>query len=240
MEGVGARQDRRDKAEAVPCHEGAAWDAEYERGRYEGEPPLPFVADILSAAREQGLGNAAGLYIGCGNGRNYVPLVAGGLDLTGLDISAAAIAQLAARAPERRARLIHGDLRALPDDATYAIVIGIQVFQHGYRKSAHTHVRAAQARLVPGGLFCVRVNAVGTDLEHAHDVVERDRDGGFTVRYLAGPKRGLEIHFFARSELATLFERHEIVLAPRLVRTRRAPAERGQWSQWEAIYRRPD
>ena len=42
-------------------------------------------------------------------------LVAGGLDLTGLDISAAAIAQLAARIPDRRDLLIHGDLSSLPD-----------------------------------------------------------------------------------------------------------------------------
>ena len=40
--------------------------------------------------------------LGSCNGRNYLPLVAGRLDLTGLDISAAAIAQLADRAPGRR------------------------------------------------------------------------------------------------------------------------------------------
>jgi hypothetical protein len=71
----------------------AAWDAEYAAGRYVGEPPVAFARDILAAARQ------AGLYIGCGNGRNYLPLVVGGLDLTGLDISATAIAQLSARAP---------------------------------------------------------------------------------------------------------------------------------------------
>jgi SAM-dependent methyltransferase len=215
----------------------AAWDAEYAAGRYSCEPPVAFTGDILAAARQAGL--TRGLYIGCGNGRNYLPLVAGGLDLTGVDISASAIAQLAARAPERADRLVCGDLGALPAAAVYPVVIGIQVFQHGDRQTAHAHVRAAQARLASGGLFCVRVNAVGTDLEYAHDVVERDGDGGFTVRYRAGPKRGLEIHFFAASELAALFDGYEIVLAPRLVRLWRVPAERGQWSQWEAIYRRP-
>jgi hypothetical protein len=54
------------------------------------------------------------------------------------------------------------------------------------------------------GLFCVRVNAVGTDLARAHDVIERDNDGGFTVRYQAGPKIGLDIHFFDERELASL------------------------------------
>jgi SAM-dependent methyltransferase len=219
----------------------AAWDAEYRAGRYRDDPPVAFTGDILAAAREAGLTD--GLYIGCGNGRNYLPLVAAGLDLTGLDISAAAIAQLSARAPERRHRLIHGDLGALPPRAKYPLVIGIQVFQHGDRAGAHAHVRAAQDRVAPGGLFCLRVNATQTDIWPEHEVTEHQPDGGRTVRYLAGPKRGLSIHFFTVAELDCLFSRRfEPVLAPRLQRTWRIPAELGQWSQWEAVYRsaRPD
>jgi SAM-dependent methyltransferase len=121
----------------------AAWDAEYAAGRYSCEPPVAFTGDILAAARQAGL--TRGLYIGCGNGRNYLPLVAGGLDLTGVDISAAAIAQLAARAPDRADRLVCGDLGALPAAAAYPVVIGIQVFQHGDRAAAHAHIRARAA-----------------------------------------------------------------------------------------------
>src|SRR5438876_10446942 len=88
----------------------AAWDADYAAGRYSDEPPVAFTRDILQAARQASL--TRGLYIGCGNGRNYLPLVAGGLDLTGLDISAAAIAQLAARVLDRADRLVCGDLGA--------------------------------------------------------------------------------------------------------------------------------
>lgn len=217
----------------------AAWDVEYAAGRYRDEPPLPFVTDILDAAREQRLLGGGGLYVGCGNGRNYLPLVAGGLDLVGLDVSATALAQLLARAPDRRARLIHGDLSALRAGATYSIVVGIQVFQHGDRASAHEHIRAAQRRLAPGGLFCLRVNAVGTDVEHDHDLRERESGDGFTVRYKAGPKAGLDVRFFAEAELAELFGDFVPILAPRLVRTWRVPRTRGQWSQWEAIWRRP-
>jgi hypothetical protein len=56
----------------------AAWDAEYGAGRYRGEPPVALTEDILAAARAFGL--TRGLYVGCGNGRNYLPLVAAGLD----------------------------------------------------------------------------------------------------------------------------------------------------------------
>jgi predicted TPR repeat methyltransferase len=112
-----------------------AWDAEYAAGRYDGEPPVAFVNDVIVAAKNAGVDH--GVYIGCGNGRNYVPMTAAGLDLIGLDISATAISQLAERAPTRQDRLVVGDLSALPKDETYPLVIAIQVLQHGTREQAH-------------------------------------------------------------------------------------------------------
>jgi SAM-dependent methyltransferase len=215
----------------------AAWDAEYNAGRYREEPPVAFTWDILAAARQADV--TRGLQIGCGNGRNYLPLAAGGLDLTGLDISAAAIAQLPDGAPSLRDRLVCGDLIALPAGAAWPLVIGIQVFQHGDRAAAHDHIRAAQQRATPGGLFCLRVNAAGTDIWPEHEVTEHDPDGGLTVHYLAGPKQGLLIHFFTATELGALFaDRFTPVLPLRVQRTWRTPPQPGQWSQWEAIWRK--
>jgi SAM-dependent methyltransferase len=217
----------------------SSWDAEYAAGRYVGDPPVAFVADILAAAGAAGLAGSDGLYIGCGNGRNYLPLVEGGLDLVGLDVSATAVEQLAERAPTRRHRLVHGDLAALPPDATYPLVIGIQVFQHGDRAAAHAHIRAAQERVGPQGLFCLRVNASGTDVAPEHEMIEQFPDRSVTVRYLAGPKKGLDVHFFSSTELASLFEgRFRTILPLRMHRTWRRPPGQGQWSQWEAIWRR--
>jgi SAM-dependent methyltransferase len=210
----------------------AAWDDEYARGRYRHDPPVPFVADILTAARVHRL--TSGLYVGCGNGRNYLPLVAGGLDLTGLDVSRTALDQLAARLPG--ARLHHGDLATLPPGG-HAVVVGIQVFQHGTGAQARAHVRAAAGRVAPGGLLCVRVNAVGTDIWPAHEVIERGE--GVTVRYTEGPKRGLAIHFFTAAELrSAVGPGFREVLPLRLDSTARARPGYGQWSQWEAIWRR--
>ena len=215
----------------------ASWDKEYAGGRYRGEPPVAFVADILAAARRAGL--TSGLHIGCGNGRNYEPLVRGGLDLTGLDISDVALRQLSARMPGRRGSLVHGDLSTLPEPARYDIVIGIQVFQHGHAEAAHAHLKAAQDRVAPGGLMAVRVNAAGTDIAFAHRVTGRHGDG-FTIEYLDGPKAGLEIHFFGAAELGGLFAAgFEPVLPPRAQVTWRQPPRAGQWTQWEGIWRRP-
>lgn len=217
----------------------AAWDAEYRAGRYATEAPVSFVQDIITAADAHGLRNGRGLYVGCGNGRNFLPLARAGLALTGLDISRQALRQLAERAPEHCERLIHGDLTALPPGETFDLVIGIQVFQHGDRASVHAALRRAQQKLKPGGLFCLRVNAVGTDLWPEHEITEADQDGGFTIRYLAGPKTGLQIHFLSEPELTDVFGDHFTpVLPPRLDQTYRTAPQPGQWSQWEAIWRK--
>jgi hypothetical protein len=219
----------------------SAWDREYAAGRYAGDPPVPFVGDIIASATRADVLDRPGVYIGCGNGRNYVPLVDRGLDLVGLDVSAMAIRQLSARVPDRAPYLIHGDITALPRGARYGTVVGLQVFQHGDRAACHAHVLAAQELLAPGGVMAVRVNAVGTDIEFDHEVVEEREGSGLTVRYLQGPKRGLLVHFFDRPELEALFaDRLDVDLPVRRDRTRRPRRGSGQWSQWEGIWLRAD
>jgi hypothetical protein len=214
----------------------SAWDREYRRGRYRGEAPVAFVDDILTAARSLRPAPSTGLYVGCGNGRNYGPLVESGLDLVGLDISGEAIRQLRDRFPERRHQLVHGDLSSLPPGQAYGIVIGIQVFQHGRRREAHENLALAKDRVIRGGLFCLRVNAVGTDVWPTHEVVESFPDRSFTVRYLDGPKRGLLVHFFSRGEIEEQFLGWKTRLPLRRDRTARGSPELGQWSQWEGIW----
>lgn len=198
------------------------WDDEYRRGRYAADEPVPFVHDIVAAVPA----GAQGLYVGCGNGRNFVPLVAAGLDLVGIDVSSTAIEQLAARLPG--ARLVHGDLSGV--DGSFDVVIGIQVFQHGDAAETHAHIRAALQRVRPGGLFCIRVNADSTHIEHPHTWLEPG-----TLRYDGGPKRGLLVHFFARNELEELTRGLEAVLPLRIARMHRADGT--HWDQWEGIWR---
>jgi hypothetical protein len=214
-----------------------SWDAEYARGRYRDEAPVDFVRDVLAVSLNKRIRD--GLYIGCGNGRNYLPLVDGGIDLLGLDISRTAIDQLLERTPERRDRLMHGDLDSLPTSELFDIVIGIQIFQHGNRSSSHRHIRAAQRRVSVGGLFAIRVNAVGTQVVIRHRTTEQEPDGSFTVKYLDGPKAGLLIHFFAQRELAALFARRfKTVLPLRLRSHERGTPPSSHWCQWEGIWQR--
>src|SRR5438128_11919408 len=72
----------------------ARWNSEYRAGRYVAERPLPFVDQIISTLRAHpAVTSGVGLYVGCGNGRNYLPVVAAGLSLHGLDLSREALAQ---------------------------------------------------------------------------------------------------------------------------------------------------
>lgn len=222
------------------AHDTAArsWDAEYASGRYAGDPPVGFVDDIITAARDAGI--RRGLYIGCGNGRNYIPLSEAGLDLTGLDISATAISQLAARLPGLRGRLVTGDLSALPEGQRFPLTVAIQVLQHGTRTEAHGLLAESLERVAPRGLFAVRVNAAGTDVHHAHEVTERDADGSYSVRYQEGPKAGLIVHFWAARELdaAVTAAGFGPLLSLRPQATWRTRREQGLWLQWEGIYQR--
>ncbi|WP_031507264.1 class I SAM-dependent methyltransferase [Streptomyces megasporus] len=214
------------------------WDDEYRRGRYRDEPPVAMVETVIEEARARGL--RSGLYIGCGNGRNLVPLREAGLDLVGLDVSGEALEALRERLPDLPPdRLVRGTVDDLPPGARFPLVVGIQVFQHGTRARCHDHVRTAAGLVSPGGLLCVRVNAVGTHVHPEHDVVETHPDGGLTVRYRVGPKKGLDVHFFAEDELrAAVPADFEPVVAPTRVTERRVPPAPGHWCQWEAIWQR--
>ncbi len=217
----------------------ARWDAEYRNGRYAEDPPLPFADVVLATLRADSRTQSTGLYVGCGNGRNYLPLVRSGLRLYGLDLSAESLRQLAAREPAASKRLICSDFRTFASRRRFGYMIAIQVFQHGVAADVAKYFQAVRRLLLPGGLFFLRVNAAGTRVHRPHTVIERNDLGGFTILYEAGPKRGLPVHFFARDELLGLTrDGFAVVAQPREAVASRRPPETGTWSQWEAIWKR--
>jgi len=216
------------------------WNAEYRAGRYRGEAALPFVDDILATLRAHPAAmRGIGLYVGCGNGRNYVPLVNAGLDMLGLDVADEALRQLAARRPEHAHRLICSDFCDFQSDTPLAYVVALQVLQHGTEvdiDKAFAHVRTL---LASGGLFFLRVNSIATEIHYQHTVLERNAWGGFTIRYNEGPKRDLPVHFYSREELLhRLTEDFEPLMALRHDTIEREAPLTGTWSQWEGIWRR--
>lgn len=180
-----------------------------------------------------------GLYVGCGNGRNYLPLVDAGLSLVGLDLSPEAIASLAARRPAQASWLVCDDFRAFRSEPRVDYVIAIQIFQHGDEADVAAHFDKVATLLEPGGLLFLRVNSASTQVYHRHTVVERNAFGGFTVRYEEGPKRGLLVHFASRSELtARMKSAFDAVTEITEDVTPRVAPKTGSWAQWEAVWRR--
>jgi SAM-dependent methyltransferase len=215
------------------------WDEEYRRGRYAGEPPVAFVATILDTlGARPALRARHGLYVGCGNGRNFLPLVDAGLALLGLDVSGEALRQLAEQRPDQAWRLHHGDFLTFAPPLPVAYLVAIQVLQHGRRAEAERAFARAADLLEPGGLFFLRVNSASTEVYHRHAVVER-HDDGFTAEYQEGPKQGLAVHFYGRRELQALTApAFRAAREPSEDVTRREAPKTGSWAQWEAIYER--
>jgi SAM-dependent methyltransferase len=219
----------------------ASWDAEYRAGRYVDDAPLPFVGRIVETLRaDPSASSGAGLYVGCGNGRNYLPLFDAGLDLFGLDVSQEAIRQLVERRPSSAPRLVCADFRSFrPSLPGFAYLIAIQVFQHGDDADVAAYFAKVATLLQPDGLFFLRVNSASTQIYHAHTVVEHNAAGGFTIRYDDGPKHGLLIHFFSHAELLErLTPAFASVTPPREDVMKRSAPKSGAWAQWETIWRR--
>src|SRR5919204_2825495 len=132
----------------------ARWDAKYRDGGYVNKPPLPFVDTIVETIKADPVGaTGVGLYVGCGNGRNYLPLVDAGLDLFGLDISPEAIRRLLERRPTLSAqRLLCDDFRTFQSPVPHLdYLIAIQVFQHGDESDVAAYFEKAAMLLRPGG-----------------------------------------------------------------------------------------
>ena len=217
---------------------GEAWDAEYLSGRYAGEPPVEFVAEIRAElAKRPRIRDSRGLYAGCGNGRNFVKLAMSGLDLVGLDVSAVGLKQIADREPALAGGLVHGDF--LDHAGRFGYIISIQSFQHGGAARVAKYFCKAASMLDADGILFVRINAADTEVARAHHATERDADG-FTVVYGEGPKRGLAIRFLSRTGLERLVYGAGLRMArdPKMVTAARADG-RGSWSQWEMVAIRP-
>lgn len=215
------------------------WDVEYEKGRYASEAPIPFVGRIVDELGENGK-RLFGLYPGCGNGRNFIPLLEAGLDVRGLDSSAVGIKRLLERCPEAEGRVRTDSFENLAAARIFDYVVAIQIFQHGDERETRKFFSVTRDALKPGGQLFLRVNSVSTEIYEDHHVIETNPQGGFTVLYESGPKQGLNIHFYSQSELQTIAEQFGFDITGGLRETteqRQAP-QTGTWTQWESIWQK--
>lgn len=183
------------------------WNEVYSSGtKYQEEAPIPFINTIIKQIAQDDLVEGKGLYIGCGNGRNYIPLRNIGLDITGLDISQVALDQLVERNPELSEKLIHADFLNFDSTSLFDYIISIQVFQHGNWEQIQKLFEKVATLSAPGGLFFLRVRSTNMEIKNTYTIVDRTTYGGFTVHFEEGSKKDLDIHYFSIDELNFLTE----------------------------------
>ena len=218
------------------------WDEQYKKAKYDDENPVEFVEKIISTLRQQNdLCGLRGLYVGCGSGRNYVPLADAGMDgLRGIDISAVAIQKLSMKHPHLAHRIERAGFEAFEPASLLNYIIAIQVFQHGSEQEIDGYFKRSFNLLDKHGLLFLRVNSAATEIYFEHKIVERNSHGGFTATYTQGPKRGLNIHFFSKNEILERLKSSgfEIICRLKEDTAQRSLPKTGTWSQWEVIARK--
>ena len=215
------------------------WDKEYENGRYRNDSPIKFVSkikEIIEKSQNHSKGN--GLYIGCGNGRNYIPLVRSCLNIVGIDISHVAIKQLSEKVPKFSDKLQCVDFADYSSAEPFDYIISIQVFQHGTEEQIRKYFEKTLQLLKSGGLLFLRVNSVSTEIHFKHIVIETNSNGGFTIQYMDGPKKDLNIHFYSLQELNKLCKDFDCIIPPYEDITKRIHPKTDTWSQWELVLRK--
>ncbi len=111
------------------------------------------------------------LELACGTGRLLRTLAAKGYELTGIDLSEAALKYLSDRLKARglKAELIHGDMArfqlARPVDAAFCT---LNSFRHLLtEEQAVSHLKCVAEHLVPGGIYILGLHLIPTGVEES-------------------------------------------------------------------------
>lgn len=219
----------------TPALVSSNWDRAYHEGKYDQEGPIPFVKDIIKHLNEERQCDGLGFYPGCGNGRNLVPLLKEGLNITANDISEVAIKQLKERYKDVNATV--NDFMSVTGHDSFDYLLSIQLFQHVNNHGPEPLFEKVFQLLKPGGLFILRVNSIHTQITQDYSKVDATKDGGLTIQYESGQKEGQYIHFYSAEEIHRLTMSKFDVVMP--LREEFIPRDDNTyWVQWETILKK--
>lgn len=126
--------------------EAQKWEARYRESSHPPGPPSPFIAAWIAR-----LAPGPALDVGCGTGRHALALARAGFAVTGLDVSAAALARAARQADAEGLRVDwqQADLddTTLPADR-YAVIVNCQILKRDL-------LAQYAAALAPGGAVLI-------------------------------------------------------------------------------------
>lgn len=215
---------------------GRAWDQAYSADKYIFDKPIKFTQDIIDFTKEYMPASSKGLYAGCGNGRNFIPLVEAGLKLDGIDLSGEGIDQIRHNLPSGfNGKLMVGDFHELSGQWDY--LLALQVLHFGDKATTQKHFAQASSLIRPGGYLFFRVPSAGTAIDKPHEIIEGEVSTSRTVRY-----NDHEIyHYFEDQELQELAEITGFTEVTPLrddVAASKSPKIRGTFRHFEAIWQK--
>ncbi|MBU1163971.1 class I SAM-dependent methyltransferase [Patescibacteria group bacterium] len=203
--------------EAHPDDETQAhWEAKMERGWREGYGPDEELMDFIEKNREE-FGEEI-LDIGCGNGRNLVPLAEKGFKMSGVDIAQAGIDKTKERLDKQNldAVLKQGKTIGLPfEDKSFDSLYTIGTFHHNIWEEIKKSFEEANRVLRDNGFFFFHARSIN-DTSRPREAIDDEKEIGFTAKDTSGGKQGVIQHYFTEDELKMLANDHgfEIVVPP--------------------------
>ncbi len=197
------------------------WELAWKEGRWqELSAPLPAVSEFAEYLKEVGAKTV--LDLGCGAGRHAIFLARAGFQVTGLDVSETALAELhgrLAKAGLANVSLVKHEMSELPFiDEYFDALVSTNVLHHGTMseiKKALGEVHRVMKR--SGVAFVVALSK--KDFRYGNGKgLEPD-----TYLFTEGDEEGIVHHFFSREELLSYFGQFEVLsLKEELI-----PVERG-------------
>ncbi len=159
---------------------GDQWDWEYSIRDLPARAPLPIVDVVTSHASV----DARILYIGVGEGRNFLPLARAGYNVYGCDVSRVSIDRLVSANPDLADRLVHGTFEsAFPSRGGFDVVVASRVLIEADTNKSHELLLKVLPLLSPRGLLISEWTAVGTDPWPGWDDSFLDSAGNLTLHY---------------------------------------------------------